>query len=102
MEYYNNCSTDINNILFNVPLNSTDTYDLSTNTYNSLKLNDSKEHSTSQYSIYKNMVELKTLYDENNTTLMEPIGNNHDNLQELFDELIHYEDNTSHESKNSV
>ena len=93
MDNYNNCSTEVNNILFNVPLNSTDTYDLSTNTYNncysfkyslkySLKLNDNnedstnclsdsnnifslygKENSTSPYSIYKNMDELKFLYE---------------------------------------
>ena len=96
MDNYNNCSTEVNNILFNVPLNSTETYDLSTNTYNiSLKLNDNnedstnclgdsdnifslygKENSTSPYSIYKNT-------NENEK--------NPDNLKDLFDEFIQYD-----------
>ena len=118
MDDFNNCSTDIKNILFNVPLNSTDTYDLSTNTYNncyslkySLKLNDNnedstnclgnsnnifslygEENSTSPYSIYKNMDELKFLYENEK---------NPDNLKDVFDEFIQYdtEDNTSQESE---
>ena len=117
MDNYNNCSTEVNNILFNVPLNSTETYDLSTNTYNiSLKLNDNNEdstnclgdsdnifslygkenstspystspYSTSPYSIYKNM-------NENEK--------NPDNLKDLFDEFIQYDTSKKLVSRSKV
>jgi hypothetical protein len=137
--YANSSSTDVNDILFNIQLNPTDIYDLSTDTnistestdtyinsynnntlspyesMNDLEINDryindldnneniyslyGKANSQSPYSIYKSMDELKFLY-EKNPTLIDSVGNNNDNLKDVFDEFIKYdtEDNTLQEN----
>ena len=118
MDNYNNCSTEVNNILFNVPLNSTDTYDLSTNTYNngysikhSLKLNDNNEDSTNCLGDSNNIF---SLYGKENYTSpystspyniyknMNENEKNPDNLKDLFDEFIQYDTGKKRVSKSKV